>query len=80
MKGHRGAVMGFSFHRDGTRLATAGADRTVRIWDTASGEEVLVLTGHEHGVQEVGFSPSGHRLASIGADGTLRVWDAPQPR
>jgi WD40 repeat protein len=60
---------------DRARIATAGADRAVRLWDLARREEVRVLRGHAEVVLDVAFSPDGKQLASAGADGSVRVWD-----
>jgi WD40 repeat protein/DNA-binding SARP family transcriptional activator/class 3 adenylate cyclase len=67
-------VVDLAFSADGSRLATASQDGTVRIWDPSSGEQLLVLRGHGALVSSVAFSPDGSQLASAGADGTVRVW------
>ena len=51
-------------------------DRTVRLWDAASGEELAVLKGHESSVSSVVFSPDGSRIVSGSGDNTVRIWDA----
>jgi WD40 repeat protein len=76
LSGHAFAVYSVAFSPDGKRLASASADRMVKIWDTASGEETLNLMGHTDGVPSVAFSTDGMRLASAGYDRTLWVWDA----
>ena len=75
-KGHTNVVMSAAFSPDGTRLATASWDGTVKIWDVADGKEVRTLTGHVKPVTSVAFSPDGTRLASAGTDRTVRLWDA----
>ena len=46
----------------------------MRIWDPATGEQLLVLRGHFAAVFSVAFSPDGSRLASVGGEGVVRVW------
>jgi WD40 repeat protein len=76
LKGHVGIVNRVCYSSDGTRLASAGTDGTVRLWGAAAGMEALALTGHEGIVETVRFSPDGRRLASVRHDGTMRIWDA----
>ena len=63
-----------AFSSDGSRLATAGHDGTVRIWDPSSGEQLMVLDAHDAQVSSVAFSPDGSQLASVGAEGMVRLW------
>ncbi|MEU4408139.1 WD40 repeat domain-containing protein [Streptosporangium sp. NPDC023963] len=76
LTGHTGEVTSAVFSPDGTRLASASHDRTVWIWDPATGQRVgAPLTGHTGRVLSVAFSPDGTRLASAGDDKTVRIWD-----
>jgi WD40 repeat protein len=72
-------VVSVAFSSDGRRVASAGHDGIVRLWDTTTGQDVLSMRGHLDLVGRVLFSPDGQRLASASADGTVRVWDASPP-
>jgi WD40 repeat protein len=69
-----------AFSADGTRIAAGMSDRTVRVWDAASGRVLRVLRGHADLVLDVAFSPDGMTLASASYDKTIRVWDLASER
>jgi WD40 repeat protein len=54
---------------------TAGFDATARIWDVASGGELVVVRGHTGPVRSARFSPDSRTLATGGDDGVVRTWD-----
>ena len=74
--GHTHTVRSVSFSPDGTRIASGSFDRTIRLWDASTGEELHTLKGHTSSVRSVSFSPDGTRIASGGEDKTIRLWDA----
>jgi WD40 repeat protein len=83
LRGHAGAVFDVAFSADGALLATAGAgaDGTVRLWDTATGRQHgEPMEGHDGTVNAVAFSPDGTLLASASTDGTVRLWETANGR
>ncbi|GIV80773.1 MAG: hypothetical protein KatS3mg051_0127 [Anaerolineae bacterium] len=76
LEGHSQPVRALSWSPQGDRLASAGLDNTVRIWDVASRQTLQVLAGHTDWVFSVAWSPDGTRLVSGGADDSVRLWDA----
>lgn len=75
LKGHTAPVISVSFSPDGTRLATASADKSVKLWDAETGQELKTFNGHTNAVGRVVFSSDGTRLASGSFDGTAKIWD-----
>lgn len=72
--GHSGWVNSIDVLPDGTFVSGAD-DRTLRLWDIETGEELRVMSGHGKEVRAVLALPDG-RVVSAAADKTLRVWDA----
>ena len=76
LRGHTFGVASVAWSPDGTRLASAGGDGTVKVWEAASSKGTLTLRGHTNTVKSVAWSPDGTRLASTSWDATVKVWEA----
>ncbi len=70
-----GPITAVAFSPDGKTLASAGADRAIRLWDVATRKERATLQQHAWTVAALAFTPDGKRLASGGLDGMLLLWD-----
>ena len=73
---HQGMLFACAVSPDGSRIATAGTGRSVRLWDARTGTELLRFVGHTAQVMALSFSADGHLLASASFDRRLRLWDA----
>jgi WD40 repeat protein len=61
-------------------LASGSYDKTIKLWEVASGREVRTLSGHTWDVTSVAFSPDGRLLASGSYDNTIKLWDVASGR
>jgi WD40 repeat protein/serine/threonine protein kinase len=80
LKGHTGSIFGVAYSPDGKRLATAGWDKTTKLWDPVTGALLLTIDEHNGNAFAVAFSPDGRSLASASEDYTVRMWDAASGR
>ncbi|KPF68115.1 hypothetical protein IP69_12035 [Bosea sp. AAP35] len=74
LEGHKGPVAALATTPDGSQIASASWDGTVRVTSLRDGT-VRVLEGHQGPVNGVAFLPGGG-LVSAGYDATLRIWSA----
>ena len=72
-EGHTGHLNAVAYGPGG-RIASAGSDRTIRIWDER-GTELALLQGHDDEISTVLFTNDGGRILSSSQDGTVRLWD-----
>jgi WD40 repeat protein len=70
-----GPVYSIAFSPDAAWLATAGADKVVRVWDLATSKVVREYRGHVATIRGVSFDPDGTSLASADQMGEVKIWD-----
>jgi WD domain, G-beta repeat len=75
LSGHTSSVRSAVFSPDGTRILTASADHTARLWDTR-GQPTTILKGHTAAITSAMFSPDGSRILTASDDDTVRLWDS----
>lgn len=75
IEGHLGPIYCADFSPDGKKIISAGADGSLRLWDTRTGKELRRLDGHAGRIWAVAFAPDGRRVVSGGFDGSVRLWD-----
>ncbi|GAB4284703.1 MAG: hypothetical protein Fur0025_15660 [Oscillatoriaceae cyanobacterium] len=73
LENHNNSVLGVVFSPDGQLIATASADKTVKIWNP-QGRELATLATHRDGVNGVAFSPDSKMVASASWDKTVKIW------
>ncbi len=76
LRGHGGWVASIAISPDGKRIISGSVDKTVKVWDSATGAELMTLCGHSDKVWSVAFSPNGKRIVSGSDDKTIKIWDA----
>lgn len=68
-------VNSITVSEDGSRLASAGEDQKLKVWDLGSGRELYTLAGHTGAARALAFTPSANALISGSDDGTATIWD-----
>jgi WD40 repeat protein len=72
---HRDTIFGVKFSPDGQYLATASADRLLKVFRVADGSLVRTFEGHSHHVLGVAWEGGGHLLATCGGDRVVKLWN-----
>ncbi|MBT5708030.1 MAG: hypothetical protein HOI66_17085, partial [Verrucomicrobia bacterium] len=67
---HDQAVVSVQFSKDGSKLLTASQDKTARIWDSFTGEQLQIFQGHDGVLSWAEFSPDGAKILTVSSDNT----------
>src|SRR4029450_2636461 len=83
---HQDSVKNAAFSPDGTRILTASADHTAKLWDAGplsrwiatsmTSGHLLASFDHQGTVNDAAFSPDGARILTASADHSAKLWDA----
>jgi len=78
-QGHKGGIYSMAFSPDGTRIVSGSDDKTIKLWDTLTGECLHTLNEHTNWVMSVVFSPDGGCIVSGSVDNTIKLWGRAKP-
>ncbi len=73
--GHTGRVRAVVSTVDGRFIISGSQDKTLKLWEIATGKCLRTFTGHTRGIQSVAVTPDGRFVLSGGDDNTVRLWD-----
>ena len=77
LEGHEDSILAASFTKAADRVVSASRDRTIKTWDSITGDELLNFReGHTFLASNAVFFDNGKKLATAAVDNTVRIWDA----
>jgi eukaryotic-like serine/threonine-protein kinase len=76
LSGHKALLSSVAFSHDGKLIASASEDGQIKIWDTATGNEIRAISVPSKSVSSIAFSPTEYSLVSASDDKLVRLWDA----
>ncbi|MEH1904390.1 MAG: hypothetical protein V7L04_24010 [Nostoc sp.] len=75
LNGHSDSVKAVAVTPNGQQVISASDDKTLKVWNLATGEEQFTLNGHNSYVKAVAVTPNGQQVISASYDNTLKVWN-----
>jgi len=69
-------VISLACSPDGKYIASGSFDKTVQVWEVATGRQVVIYRGHSDRICSVAWSPDGSYIASASYDRTVQIWEA----
>ncbi|MEO8969985.1 MAG: WD40 repeat domain-containing serine/threonine-protein kinase [Ktedonobacteraceae bacterium] len=75
-RNHTGEICSVAWSPDSKYIASASEDKTVQVWEAATGKTFLLCSGHTALINAVAWSPDGMHIASVSNDKMTRVWNA----
>jgi WD40 repeat protein len=72
---HQDTVYAVDVTSDGARLVSGSADGTIMVWDTASGNRLLLIEAADGRIRDVDIDSTDESIVAVGDDGTIREWD-----
>ncbi|KAI2665386.1 Apoptotic protease-activating factor 1 [Labeo rohita] len=72
---HQGSVYYACFSKDGSKIASCGANKALRVFKTTSGEKLLELQAHDEDVLCCAFSPDDRYIATCSSDRKVKLWN-----
>ena len=74
ISGHEAAILSISVL--GEKVFSSSGDKTIRVWDLNTGENISIIRGHTAAINEIKLSPDERWVVSASDDGSLRIWDS----
>lgn len=69
-------MLDVNFNATGTKIVTASADRTARVYNVTTGNCISVLNGHDGEISKAVFNPQGTKILTASADKTACIWSS----